>query len=136
MANTPSAFEQYVLGPINPGDITTVTIPVTTSAPGFGSANLTYQKVGNLYFNMVLTSVAGGFGSLPIGAYPSGTQITDTLTEIAALIGVTINTSYLKTSLYNNVAIPRGYYNSGAGHWQLDSTSNSGYTIIDGFLSN
>lgn len=126
---------QRSFGNITAGDIQTFSIPVTTSAPGFASANLYYKKIGKLYFDMRLTSVSGGFGDLPIGAVNTSGEVDDTFTEIAALIGVTINTKYKKANLYTNVNDVKGYYNTGGGYWQLYLGGNP-HDIIDGFLAN
>ncbi len=131
-----SAFKKYLINTTSfgSGDIVTISIPVTTSAPGIGSANLTYNKVGKLYFNMRLTSVSGGFGSLPIAQY-AGTDLNNTYTEIANLIGVTIDTKYEKASLYSNVGVVKGFYQSSGPYWNINTSGSSGYTIIDGFIS-
>lgn len=135
MANNPTASKQYVL-PLQfvVGDITTGTVAVTTGAPGLASASLYYKKLGNLYFDMRLTSVSGGYNDLPIGA-PIGAVLDDTFNEIASIIGVTINTKYTKTNLYTNVNDVKASYNSGGVYWGTNLGSNP-HDIIDGFLAN
>lgn len=117
------------------GDIQTVIVPVTTSGPGFASADLYYKKLGNLYFDMRLTNVSGGFQDLPIGATDAGgTVLDDSFDEIAAIIGVTIDTKFTKSNLYTNVNDIRAGYNLGGGYWETNMGSNP-YSIIDGFLA-
>lgn len=129
--NNPTASKQYVL-PIQftSGDVQTLTL--NTTLGGFGASTITYNKVGNLYFGFTALTFGGLdilFGSGATGQHtiPGAQASAD---EIASLLGVTINTYYIR----DNYGAYTGYYFGGT--WVAEPPANNVRYIVLGFLAN
>lgn len=124
-----TATSQYVISPSTPGDISSASVAASTHAPGYGALDISYSRVGKLYFNLRATSVSGGFNNLIL----DGTAIS--IAEVASLLGITVNTAYIQTGTYfaggnSDTAI----WNAG-GYWEGTGTT-SPHTILLSILAN
>lgn len=110
-----TASKQYIIEqlPTDPGQISSDSVPAVTSAPGYGSMDISWQKVGKLYFNIRATSVSGGFNNLLIQ------DDTDSIAELISLMGITVNTKYSQSSVFlaggnSDIAV----FNVGGNYWE------------------
>lgn len=135
----PSATKQYVINelPDDPGQITSNFVVQTV---GGNDYYIYYSKVGKLYFGITIKQGVGGIVGL-IGRADTdvSTAIPDSMDQIAALLGETVNTIYYAGNVNSDVSyvsssgLPQLYY-SGVT-WVFATTGRPGRNA-SAFLAN